>query len=158
MRLGFLHRTTFVAAFCLGVAFSTNSAFAGDDKKLEVLLIWGTNQEKSSDPAHKKVDSATSRDFKKVYKWENYFVINRKNAGVEARKKTEFKMSDQCRLEVKHLGDDRFEVWLWGKDAEAVKEEAVCKGKQSLPKGERLILMGLNENESGWFVLIRHKE
>lgn len=147
-----------VALVCLLLLAGSGIARAGDTPQLEVLLIWGTNQEKSSDPAHKQVSPETAKDFKKVYKWTNYFVINRKNSAIDSKKKTSIKMSDHCRIEVKYLGDDRYEICLWGKDVKTGKEEAVVSGKQTLPKGEKILLMGLNENESGWFVLVRHKK
>ena len=61
-------------------------------------------------------------------------------------------MIDQCSLEIKAVGDDKFEVLLMGKG------ERVAKGTQKMPPGEKVFLMGVSENESSWLVILKQKK
>src|SRR5437867_2139035 len=82
--------------------------------KLEVKLIWGTNDEKSPDPNHKMVDDATAGKLRKVFKWKNYFQVNRKTATIPSRSTRQIELSKKCTIEITELQGPSVEVTLIG--------------------------------------------
>src|SRR5882762_6264102 len=98
--------------------------------KLEAKLIWATNDDKSPDPEHKPVDPATAEKLRKVFKWKNYFVVNRIVKVVPSRGVNRFELSKQCAVEIRELEGPRVEVKLIGEGKE------VHKTTKSLSKGE----------------------
>jgi hypothetical protein len=64
----------------------------------------------------------------------------------------EVPMSEKCQLNVRKLGDSEVEVTLIGKGKEVVKR------KQSLPKGEMLVLGGNAPNSTAWLVVLKRIE
>ncbi len=134
-----------VALFLLFVA-NPSEALA-TDLKVEARLVWGTNEDKS--PNHKPVDSALAKKLRKVFKWQNYFEVNRQTAAVPLNETAKIKMSSKCVLEVKNLGSSRVEVVLIGIG------KAVSKNVQTLTPGEDVFMGGNDKNDSAWFVAIR---
>lgn len=134
-----------VVLFLLFVASPAETLAA--DLKIEARLVWGTNEDKS--PNHKPVDSALAKKLSKVFKWHNYFEINRIVATVPENQSTNINMSSKCVLEVKNLGNARVEVKLIGKG------KLVSKSAQTLTPGEDLIVAGDDKNDTAWFVVIR---
>ena len=127
-------------------------AFAAD-LKLEAQLIWGTNDEKSPDPKHKQVEQSVEKKLKSSpFKWKNYFEVNRKAFSVARDASTKVTLSRNCDIEVRNLGGDLVEVSLSGKG------KPVGKIKQSVPKGELLVVGGNAENLTAWFVVLRQVE
>ena len=145
------HRPGSLALGLLVLALAT-SARASDEVKVQAQLVWGTNLKESSSKEHKPIDGKTAEDLKKVFKWENYFVIKTETIALVKGKEQKLKMSDQCSLEIKAVGDDKFEVLLMGKG------ERVAKGTQKMPPGEKVFLMGVSENESSWLVILKQKK
>lgn len=123
------------------------SAFAAE-LKLEAKLIWATNDDKSPDPNHKAVDPATAEKLRKVFKWKNYFVVNRVVKTVPSRGSNRFELSKQCTVEIRELEGPRVEVKLIGEGKE------VHKTTKALTKGEWFTYAGDDKNESAWFVII----
>src|SRR5262245_50076499 len=81
---------------------SSLAVAAAADLKLEALLVWGTNDEKSPDPAHKPVDVALAKKLGNLpFKWKNYFVINRKTFTANDKDYTTNAMSKKCTIAVK---------------------------------------------------------
>ena len=136
-----------VALFLLFVANPSEASAA--DLKVEAKLVWGTNEDKSPNPNHKPVDAALAKKLRKVFKWHNYFEVNRQTAAVPLNETAKIKMSSKCVLEVKNLGSSRVEVML------IVDGKAVSKNVQTLTPGEDLVLAGNDKNDSAWFVAIR---
>ena len=116
--------------------------------KLEAKLIWATNDNTSPDPNHKPVDPATAEKLRKVFKWKNYFVVNRLVKVVPSRGSNRFELSKQCTVEIRELEGPRVEVKLIGEGKE------VHKTTKSLSKGEWFTYAGDDKNESAWFVII----
>jgi hypothetical protein len=126
---------------------------AGDgDVTLQARLVWGTDQKQSSSKEHKPIEGKTADELKKVFKWENYFVISTQNFSLKKGRPQTVKMSEKCSLEINSVGQDKFEVLLVGKGAR------VAKGIQKMPPGEKLFLMGLDKNESSWLIILEHKQ
>jgi hypothetical protein len=116
--------------------------------KLEAKLIWATNDDKSPNPDHKPVDAATAEKLRKVFKWKNYFIVNRLVKVVPSRGANSFELSKQCTVEIRELEGPKVEVKLIGKGKE------VHKTTKSLTKGEWFTYAGDDKNESAWFVII----
>ena len=116
--------------------------------KLEAKLIWGTDDEKSPNPDHKEVDPATKEKLRKVFKWKNYFVVNREVKEVPSRSSNQFKLSQDCTIEIKELEGPKVEVKLIGKGKE------VHKTTLTISKGQSVVYSGDDTNQSAWFVII----
>ncbi len=145
-----------LVGFCLGMVADVDAA---DQVTLDVKLIWATNHDQPPDKEFKRADDKLSKDLQQAFKWKNYFIINSKEAVAEKNKKEKLEMSDQCRLQFNYLGDDKFEVWIWGTDAKTGEEKALAKGTQKMAANQKVLLMGVNDNESGWVVKIcRHAD
>jgi len=128
----------------VGSTFDTLAA----NLKLEAKLIWGTDDEKSPNPDHKEVDPATKERLRKVFKWKNYFVVNRVVKEVPSRSSNQFKLSPDCTIEIKELEGPKVEVTLIGKGKE------VHKTTLTINKGESVVYSGDDKNQSAWFVII----
>ncbi len=121
--------------------------------KLEVQLIWGTNDPQSPDPKHKPVEEAVKKKLSELpLKWTNYFEVNRKAFEVLLNGATKAPLSEKCALEVKNLGHSMVEVSLVSKGKE------VAKRTQKLPKGETLVLGGNAPNATAWLVVLKRLE
>ena len=129
------------------LATSTTEIFAAN-LKLEAKLIWGTDDDKSPNPEHKEVDLATRDKLRKVFKWKNYFVVNRVMKEVPSRGSNKFELSKECTIEIKELEGPRVEVKLVGKGKE------VHKTTLTISKGEPVVYAGDDKNQSAWFVII----
>ena len=116
--------------------------------KLEAKLIWGADDEKSPNPDHKEVDPATRERLRKVFKWKNYFVVNRQVKEVPSRSSNQFKLSPDCTIEIKELEGPKVEVKLIGKGKE------VHKTTLTISKGQSVVYSGDDTNQSAWFVII----
>src|SRR5437867_11003141 len=82
--------------------------------KVELKLIWGTNDKKSPDPTHKLVDDATAAKLRKVFTWTNYFEVNRVTGMIPSRGTNQFVMSKKCTIEITELKGPEVEVTLIG--------------------------------------------
>lgn len=120
--------------------------------KLEAKLIWGTDDAKSPNPDHKEVDSVTREKLRKVFKWKNYFVVNRVTKPVPSRGSNKFELSKECTIEIKELEGPRVEVKLIGKGKE------VHKTTLDIQKGQSVVYSGDDTNQSAWFVIITELE
>ena len=141
-----------VAAVLLLIAFTGARVMAGD-MKLEAQLIWGTNDEKSPNPKHKRVEADVDKKLKKLpFKWKNYFEVTRKQFTVAEGGSQSVELSKDCEIKVRNLGNDSVELTLLGKGKE------VGKITQTLPKGELLVTGGNAENFTAWFVVLRQVE
>ena len=121
--------------------------------RLEGKLIWGTNDEKSPDAKHKPVDEVTAAKLRKVFKWKNYFEVNRKTAVIPSRGTGQLVMSQQCVVEITELAGPRVEVKLIGKGKPVNRTTT-----QGLSKGESFVLAGDDKNDCAWFVIITELE
>lgn len=130
---------------------SSVSTFAAN-LKLEAKLIWGTNEDKSPNPEHKQVDAPTKEKLCKVFKWKNYFVVNRVTKPVPSRGSNHFKLSDECTIEIKELEGPKVEVKLIGKGKE------VHKTTLTISTGQSVVYSGDDKNQSAWFVIITELE
>lgn len=141
--------------YCLAAFLfcSSLAAVQAADLKLEALLVWGTNDEKSPDPAHKRVDPILARKLAALpFKWKNYFEINRKHFPVNEKEYTQIEMSKKCMIAVKDGGNSTVKVKMSGDGKEWQRHV------KPLPKGETLMFAGDDKNQSAWLVVLRHAE
>lgn len=142
-------RWTWLLAAIAGLVLGASRAEA-EDLKLEAQLVWGTLDAKSPDPRHKPVAPDVLEKLKDLpLKWTHYFEVNRQGFDVSQNGSKKVSLSDKCQLEVKHLGDTRIEVALFGRG------EQVVKRTQKLPKGEILVLGGNAPNSTAWLVILK---
>src|ERR1043166_9475446 len=138
---------TFAAALFL-VAPSSLVQSATTDLNLQAQLVWGTNNDKPDDRDLKEVDPSVAEKLRKVFKWKNYFEVNRKSFSVTAAAPKKVKMSDECEIEVHNLGNSSIEVKLYGKGKLAVRKT------QKISPTELLVLAGDDKDDTPWFVVL----
>src|SRR5437867_1575848 len=126
---------------------------AAADLKLEVQLLWGTNDKTSPDPKHKPVDAQVEKKLKQLpLKWSHYFVVKSVRFEVPHGGVKRVALSEKCEWEVRDLGNSKVEVTHFGKG------QQVWKGAQALPKGETLVLGGNAPNETAWLAVLKRIE
>lgn len=135
----------------LWVGLFAITAFASgalaEDIKLQATLIWGTNVK---DPNLKPVSPALAKKFKN-FKWTQYYEIARTNVSV-SNAESRVRMSKECVLVVKLLGNGQLEVTLIGKG------RTVGTIQKDLHKGGCLVTGGEATNSTGWFILMKRTE
>lgn len=121
------------------------------DLKLQVFLLWGTDDSKPPEgKIYKPVEPDILKKLKDLpLKWTNWFEVNRKAFAVSQGTTKEVSLSDKCQVNVSKLSDQELEVSLFGKGKE------VAKQKQSLPKGDMLVLGGNAPNSTAWLVVLK---
>jgi hypothetical protein len=124
------------------------------DMKFQAFLLWGTDNSKPPEGKdYKPVSADIGQKVKELpLKWTNWFEVNRKDFTVPQGTVKEVAVSEKCQVNVKKLGDSDVEVSLIGKGKEVVKR------KQSLPKGEMLVLGGNAPNAKAWLVVLKRIE
>lgn len=146
---GIVPRLLCATAALLVLACCMEASHAAD-MKLEAQLIWGTNDAQSPDPRHKPAEPGVQRKLKSLpFKFANYFEVNRQAFTVSPAATKRVTMSKECVISVKHLGDTKVEVQLFGRG------EPVSRITQALPKGELLVIGGNAPNFTAWFVVLR---
>jgi hypothetical protein len=123
-----------------------------EELKIEAKLIWGTDDERSTNATHKLVDETLAKELRKIFKWKNYFVINQQNGVVPSRGTKQFQMSKQCTIEITELEGPKVEVKLIGQG------KPVNKTTKALKRGEFFTLGGESENGCAWFVVVSQQQ
>jgi hypothetical protein len=119
-----------------------------EDVYLVSKLIWGTNDEKVSDPALRAMDEATARKFRNVFKWKHYYEVNRKEVMIPSRSTRQIEMSKQCTVEITELEGPKVRVKLIGEG------KPLHRIDKQLSKGEYFTIAGGGKDETAWFVAI----
>jgi hypothetical protein len=124
------------------------------DMKLQAFLLWGTDDAKPPEgKAYKPVAPEILHKLKELpLKWTNWYEVNRKEFIVLTGVVKEVAISEKCQLNVIKTSITEVEVSLIGKGKEVVKR------KQSLPKGEMLVLGGNAPNSTAWLVVLKRTE
>ena len=138
----------------LALAACGQSGAQAADMKLQALLLWGTDDSKPPEgKAYKPVEAEIRLTLKDLpLKWTNWFEVNRKGFTLAQRETKEVPVSEKCKLNLTRVGGNEVEVSLIGKGKEVVKR------KQSLPKGENLVLGGNAPNATAWLVVLKRLE
>src|SRR3954468_1925758 len=128
-------------------------AGAAGGLKVEVQLVWGTDQEQSPDANHKPVEPDVRKKLKELpLKWSNYFMVNKKKLTVPPGDAKKENLSEKCAIEVKDLGNSMVEISFFGKG------KKVEKRTLAFPKGEMLLYGGNAPNETAWLVVVKRVE
>jgi hypothetical protein len=147
-----VNRLLGMAAAALRLVGAIPATLAGE-LKLEAQLIWGTNDKSSPNPKHKAVGPDVEKRLKNLpFKWSNYFEVNRQQVKVPPAEAQRVKMSEECEVLIKQVGNGQVEVTLLGKGRQ------VGKITQALPKKELLLVGGNAPNFTAWFVALRQVE
>ncbi|MEO6035299.1 MAG: hypothetical protein ABIQ35_08600 [Verrucomicrobiota bacterium] len=117
------------------------------DPKLEVQLVWGTNDETSPDAKHKPLEEALAKKLG-MFKWKKYFVVNRQEIPVSATAQ-KIKLSEKCEIEIKNIEPSRYEINVFGKGKHVLKKT----GK--ITNDPPFVIAGDDKNDCAWFILIR---
>jgi hypothetical protein len=138
-----------ILRWCLLLLFAFAAGeLRAEDLNIEAQLIWGTNADKSPDASHKPVDKVTAEKLRNVFKWKNYFLVNKQSVVVKSRSTQLIQLSKQCAVEITELQGPKVEVKLIG------DHKPVNKTVKPLSKGERFVIAGDDKNETAWFVVI----
>lgn len=146
------HRLLGYAVLLLGVfGLSTARLSAAESSgiRVEAILVWATHVAKTNDTNLKELEPQLARRLSKRFKWNLYYEVRRKEATVSNKDATHVPISEKCSLDVKHLGDERFEVNLTGKG------KPVSRTVESLAHGHIMIVGGDDKNDTAWLIVIR---
>jgi hypothetical protein len=147
-----LTSTTGLLGMAAAACFLSASPLAAPaaNLRLEAQLIWGTNDSKSPNPAHRAAEAQVARKLKSLpFKWSNYFEVNRQRFSVSPSEAKRVVMSKECAINVAQAARGEVEVTFFGKGKQ------VAKVTQALPKGELLVTGGEAPNFTAWFVVLK---
>ncbi|SRR6266478_4844450 len=136
----------------LGVLFFNSSRLSAAETsgiRVEAILVWATHVAKTNDASLKELEPQLAKKLHKAYKWDLYYEVRRKEASVSGKDATHVQISEKCSLDIKHVGDERFEVHLTGKG------KAVSRSVESLAHGYIMVLSGDDKNDTAWLIVIR---
>lgn len=113
-------------------------------------LIWASNDNLESSDL-KPLDPNTTDKLRKVFKWQNYWEINRKYVELMSDGREIAKISEDCELSLKKIKSDdesKVEVVLFG------KQNPIVKKTQPIHMNECLVLAGPDKDGTAWFVIL----
>jgi hypothetical protein len=147
--LGFVAVARGVICLWLLVLFA--GAAQGQTLRLDVQLLWATDDATSPNPLHRPVDAALAKRLDNgPYRWKHYFKVNEVVVEIPVgQTKTGIIMSDQCTLDIKNLGTSRVQVRLHGKG------KPVLIHSDTVTKNSLLSFAGDAGNKTAWLVVIR---
>lgn len=137
-----------VALGLLLVASRTTHSAETGGTRLTAQLLWGTNGDKPAGQDLKAVAKDLEQRLRRIFKWQKYFEIERKDFVASRAKPAILDLSKECRLEVTTLGGEEFEIQLFGKGVLVVKK------RQRIVTGETVVLGGDDKNDNAWFVVV----
>jgi len=137
----------------LMAALSVSLSGAPSEAKLELdaVLVWGTNGPRPADPELKDLRVEIRQKLQAVFKWKDYYEVNRRSLQFVARQVQKVRLSPKCEVSVENLGHATIEVRLYGEG------KLVVKRKQTMTPGELLVLAGEDRNDTAWFVVFSLK-
>lgn len=146
------HRFLACLAVLLGVlSFGSARVTAAESSgtRVEAILVWATHVAKTNDASLKELEPQLAKKLSKRFKWNLYYEVRRKEATVGTKDATHVPISEKCSLDIRNLGDERFEVHLTGKG------KPVSRTVESLAHGHLMIVGGDDKNDTAWLILIR---
>ena len=143
-------RAVRLALVAVAFALTVCGAVATEQRKMEARLIWGTNDEKSPDPAHKPLDGELARKLGDgPLKWKNYFEVKKLVFDINSQTYTNIVMSKKCSLEMKDKGGNNVTVKIYNEGKE------VRRVDKPLPKGDVIVIGGDDKGNNAWFITVR---
>src|ERR1700744_5491632 len=97
---------------CVMAAALITQAARAESIKVEIQLVWATDDAQSPDPGHKAIEAALARRLhNSPYRWKNYFEVSRVTTELpQGILKTNINVSKQCSLDIKYTGKDHVKV------------------------------------------------
>jgi hypothetical protein len=142
----------FAALTFLGPAVPAAQA-GSSGMKVQVLLIWATNDPKSPKPEHKPVEADIRKKLEELpLKWSHYFEEKRKVLEIPKGEMQRVSMSGTCETELKNTDGSRIEITHFGKG------KNLGTRSQAFPKGEIIALGGNAPNSTGWLLVLKRVE
>lgn len=117
--------------------------------KLVAQLVWGTNQKPPTDKELKPIAPEIEKRLRRVFKWQNYWEVDRKSFAVTAAEPARVDMSKECRIEVARPSANEIEIQLFGKG------KLVVKKRQRILPDETVILAGDDKDDNAWLLVLR---
>ena len=145
----------FFAGLTTAMADTNNAQPTSSEQKFVAMLIWGTDGEKPDESAKpeakrlKDVDAGLREKFKKIFKWKNYYEVNRKPFVVKKGEATQIELSEKCQVKINHSEQEGVQVELIGEGKSVVKQN------RPMPLRDILILAGDDKNATAWFVVLK---
>lgn len=120
------------------------------EQKFAAMLIWGTDGEKpeGKEKELKDVDPVLQEKFSKIFKWKNYYEVNRTNIVVKPSEPSHIVLSSKCEVKINHT-DKGTEIELFG------EKKSVTKQTISMPVKDIQVLAGPDKNATAWFVVLK---
>src|SRR5882724_9995863 len=121
----------------LGVLFFGSDRLSAAESpgiRVEAILVWATHVAKTNDASLKELEPELAKKLSKRFKWNLYLEVRRKESTVGTKDATHVPISEKCSLDIKNLGEERFEVHLTGKG------KPVSRTVESLAHGHLMIL------------------
>ena len=137
---------TWFGLFLMAFGGTVNAAAA--DSKLEIQLVWGTNDDSSSDPKHKPLEVSLAKKLG-MFKWKKYFTVNQREVSLVPQTAQKIKLSARCEIEIKQLEGQRYQINVYGEG------KHLKKITEKITKQDALTIAGDDKNDCGWFILIR---
>lgn len=117
-------------------------------RKIEIQLVWGTNEPKSPDETHEPLDADLTKKLR-MFKWKHYFLVKKAVVPVSATEPARKRLSKECEVQLKDGSNSMLEVELWGKG------KLIRKIKEKVTKEDTVTIAGDAENDSAWLILIK---
>src|SRR5437016_951495 len=90
-------------------------ALQAGDLNLQAMLVWGTNEEKPANKDLKELPPDLLKKLRGVFKWKNYFEVNRQKVSLPPKNAKRARLSDKCEVEVENFGGSDIEVRVIGR-------------------------------------------
>jgi hypothetical protein len=134
--------------FLIALCSLSGGVVAGDDPvTFYVQLLRGTNEEKSEDIKIKEVGPKLRKKLSPVFRWKNYWEVSRTAVTVGKGKTGRVQLPNSHALEIELLNPAESEVRLYLNGA--------LRRKSRQPIHNRTTIMGGDNNDDCWFVVVR---
>jgi hypothetical protein len=148
-RLSFLPVPLWLVLCALVPVARVESAQAGEPLKVQVQLVWATDDPQSPDPKHLLLTGNLAKKLRNTYRWTNYFEVKKREVSIPVGGTNTVPMSEKCKLEIVSLKGDWVEVKLFGQGKEVVKH------REKVAVDWPLIFAGNSSNRTAWFVVLK---
>ena len=128
--------------------FGSVDANAAGETSFQVQLVWGSDGERPKDKPIREVDPKLQEKLKGIFKWKNYYEVNRMALSVPKDSSQKLKLSEKCEIQVQDMGASRIEIRLFGEG------KLVVKKAQTVIPGEMIVLAGDSKDDTAWFVVL----
>ncbi len=135
------------------MAFSVCGLAAAADiealsKTYYVQLVRGTDQDNPPQPGAKAIGPKLAKRLQPVFRWKNYWEMNRVKVTMEVGKKTRVRLSKRHEVEI--------DLSAAGKRTIHFYQDGKRVSTSTQPIGESVTIQGGNSTaESAWFIVVR---